>query len=162
MQSVCLCACVFLPTHYAMNHFEGVTLATERIPWWWRPWRAETCSRLTDVWRVYILVHVKFLYKLIRLTFYLQYKNVYTNTAGHPFTWHKPDKMHKADKTPVNPAKHKINQIQIYIYIYIYIHTGCPGRNVPDFGRMFLKLKHTDITQNTYIQSWTVTGTCTW
>ena len=32
-------------------------------------------------------------------------------------------------------------------------YTGCPGRNVPDFGRMFLKLKYTDITQNTYIQS---------
>ena len=45
----------------------------------------------------------------------------------------------------------------IYIYIYIYIYTGCPRRNVPDFGRMFLKLKYTDITQNTYIQSWTVT-----
>ena len=37
-------------------------------------------------------------------------------------------------------------------YLHI-IHTGCPGRNVPDFGRMFLKLKYTDITQNTYIQS---------
>ena len=37
------------------------------------------------------------------------------------------------------------------------VYTGCPGRNVPDFGRMFLKLKYTDITQNTYIQSWTVT-----
>ena len=23
---------------------------------------------------------------------------------------------------------------------YIYIYTGCPGGNVPDFGRMFLKL----------------------
>jgi len=23
----------------------------------------------------------------------------------------------------------------------IYLYTGCPGRNVPDFGRMFLKLK---------------------
>jgi len=46
------------------------------------------------------------------------------------------------------------------------LYTGCPGRNVPDFGRMFLKLKYTDITQrmflklkytditqNTYIQS---------
>ena len=29
----------------------------------------------------------------------------------------------------------------------------CPRRNVPDFGRVFLKLKYTDITQNTYIQS---------
>ena len=31
--------------------------------------------------------------------------------------------------------------------------TGCPRRNVPDFGRVFLMLKYTDITQNTYIQS---------
>jgi len=30
---------------------------------------------------------------------------------------------------------------------------GVPGGNVPDFGRMFLKLKYSDITQNTYIQS---------
>ena len=36
-----------------------------------------------------------------------------------------------------------------------YIYTGCPRRNVPDFGRVFLMLKYTDITQNTYIQSWT-------
>ena len=40
-------------------------------------------------------------------------------------------------------------------FIYIYIYTGCPGRNVPDFGRMFLKLKYTDLTKNTYIRSWT-------
>ena len=33
----------------------------------------------------------------------------------------------------------------------------CPRGNVPDFGRMFLTLKYTDITQNTYIRSWTVT-----
>jgi len=31
--------------------------------------------------------------------------------------------------------------------------TGCPRRNVPDFGRVFLMLKYTDITQNTHIQS---------
>ena len=69
----------------------------------------------------------------------------------------------------------------IYIYIYIkifpidkryflyiiYIYTSfihhkyhisyhiyrCPRRNVPNFGRVFLMLKYTDITQNTYIQS---------
>ena len=43
------------------------------------------------------------------------------------------------------------------LYIYIYIYTGCPRRNVPDFGRVFLMLKYTDITQNTYVQSGTVT-----
>jgi hypothetical protein len=33
------------------------------------------------------------------------------------------------------------------------IYTGCPRRNVPDFGRVFLMVKYTDITQNTYVQS---------
>ena len=36
-------------------------------------------------------------------------------------------------------------------------YTGCPRRNVPEFGRVFLMLKYTDITQNTYVQSWTFT-----
>jgi len=43
--------------------------------------------------------------------------------------------------------------LYMYIYIYIYIYTECPRRNVPDFGRMLLMLKYTDIPQNTYIQS---------
>ena len=34
---------------------------------------------------------------------------------------------------------------------------GVPGGNVPHFGRMFLTLKYTDLTQNTCIRSWTVT-----
>ena len=37
------------------------------------------------------------------------------------------------------------------------LYTGCPRKNVPEFGRVFLMLKYTDITQNTYVQSWTVT-----
>ena len=48
---------------------------------------------------------------------------------------------------------HTIKQTNALIQLY----TGCPRRNVPDFGRVFLMLKYTDITQNTYIQSWTVT-----
>jgi len=36
---------------------------------------------------------------------------------------------------------------------YFGIYTGCPRRNVPDFGRVFLMLKYIDITQNTYVQS---------
>ena len=45
----------------------------------------------------------------------------------------------------------------VCIYIYIYIYTGCPRRKGENFGRVFLMLKYTDITQNTYSQSWTVT-----
>ena len=33
------------------------------------------------------------------------------------------------------------------------IYTGCPKRNGQNFGRVFLMLNYTDITQNTYIQS---------
>ena len=43
-----------------------------------------------------------------------------------------------------------------HTHTHAYIYTGCPRRNVPDFGRVFLVLKYTDITQNTYVQSWTV------
>ena len=32
-------------------------------------------------------------------------------------------------------------------------YTECPRRNVKYFGRVFLMLNYTDITQNTYIQS---------
>ena len=36
-------------------------------------------------------------------------------------------------------------------------YTGCPRRNGQNLGRVFFMLNYTDITQNTYIQSWTVT-----
>ena len=39
------------------------------------------------------------------------------------------------------------------IKMNLFIYTWCPRRNVPDLGRVFLMLKYTDITQNTYIQS---------
>ena len=35
----------------------------------------------------------------------------------------------------------------------IFLYTGCHRRNGPNFGRVFLMLNYTDITQNTYIQS---------
>ena len=43
------------------------------------------------------------------------------------------------------------------IYIYTHTYTGCHRRNGPNFGKVFLMLNYTDITQNTYIQSWMVT-----
>jgi len=46
-------------------------------------------------------------------------------------------------------AQHTHTHTHTHIYIYIYIYTGCPRRNVPDFGRVFLMLNYTDITQNT-------------
>jgi len=43
--------------------------------------------------------------------------------------------------------------IHLYIWIFTWIYTGCPRRNVKYFGRAFLMLNYTDITENTYIQS---------
>ena len=34
---------------------------------------------------------------------------------------------------------------------FSFLIQGVPGGNVPDFGRMFLTLKYTDITQNTFV-----------
>jgi len=45
------------------------------------------------------------------------------------------------------------NMTKIYTYIYMYIYTGYHRRKGPNFGRVFLMLNYTDITQNTYIQS---------
>ena len=42
--------------------------------------------------------------------------------------------------------KHKVMSVTL-------MNTGCPRRNVQYFGRVFLMLNYTDITQNTYIQS---------
>jgi len=36
------------------------------------------------------------------------------------------------------------------------IYTGCHRKKGPNFGRVFLMLNYTNITQNTCIQSWTV------
>ena len=45
----------------------------------------------------------------------------------------------------------------VCVCVYVCVYTGCPRRNVKYFGRVFLMLNYTDITQNTYIQCWTVT-----
>ena len=45
-----------------------------------------------------------------------------------------------------------LHTLHIYIYIYIYTYTEYPRRNGQNFGRVFLMLDYTDITQ-----SWTVT-----
>jgi len=38
-------------------------------------------------------------------------------------------------------------------FIFLFNKYRCPRRNVKYFGRVFLELNYTDITQNTYIQS---------
>ena len=48
------------------------------------------------------------------------------------------------------------NLLGMNCYMYV-MYTGCPRRNGQNFGRVFLMLNYTDITQNIYIQSWTVT-----
>ena len=105
------------------------------------------------------------------------------STSGHMVLSGVPRKKSLVTPTGIDPRtvrlvaqllNHYITRgpnIYIYIYKYIFIHsifclttgpkpppfTGCPRRNVQYFGRVFLMLNSTDTTQNTYIQSWTVT-----
>jgi len=42
------------------------------------------------------------------------------------------------------------------LFLRLFIYTGCNRRNGPNFWRVFLMLNYIDITQNTYVPSWTV------
>ena len=49
-------------------------------------------------------------------------------------------------------SAHLQEDIVVYMqYMVPSLSTECPRRNVPNFGRVFLMLNYTDITQNTYI-----------
>ena len=45
----------------------------------------------------------------------------------------------------------------VCVCVCVFVYTEFNRRNVRDFGRVFLRSNYTDINQNTYIQSWTVT-----
>jgi len=63
--------------------------------------------------------------------------------------------MHLETKADLASKKRRIRIKRPVSYTYIY--TGCPRRKGPNFGRVFLRSNYTDITENTYIQSSTVT-----
>jgi hypothetical protein len=62
--------------------------------------------------------------------------------------WHLQVKSIQLGPTEWVPRTRGQSQVSIY---------RCPRRNVPDFRRVCLMVKYTDITQDTYVQSWTVT-----
>ena len=65
--------------------------------------------------------------------------------------------MHGSFKNHTALNKHITVSSALSLYHLELHYTGCPRRNGQNFGRVFLMLNYTDITQNTYIQSWTVT-----
>ena len=102
--------------------------------------------------QLHLVGHFRILYCSMLLT---MNENIARNMQNSLGTMNYPTQLHLVGHF------HKLKCISrfvcVYIYIYIYIYTHTHRRNVPDFGRMFLMLKYTDITQNTSIQSWTVT-----
>ena len=62
---------------------------------------------------------------------------------------------------PVPYRSLKYLDLRFYRWSYSFFlglwYTGCHRRNGPNFGRVFLMLNYTDVTQNTHIQSWMVT-----
>jgi hypothetical protein len=57
-----------------------------------------------------------------------------------------------ADKSLARPTSRCIlfDDENISFDASLVTYTGCPGRNVPDFGRMFLKLKYTELSKTLY------------
>jgi len=85
-----------------------------------------TIEKLAVSWNVIpnILVEVRKMYQLDA--------NNFTMIFFHKWPLHIPD---------------------IYMSIFRSSYNRCHRRNGPNFGRVFLILNYTDITQNTYIQS---------
>ena len=57
----------------------------------------------------------------------------------------------------LNMPRKNWKHLSLVVPFPLCLYAGCPRRKGQNFGRVFLMLKYTDITQNTYIQSWTVT-----
>jgi len=89
-------------------------------------------------------------------------ETTYPLTVSHPRR-HESSATKNSDCTVITQC----NLIEIYRYCGVKIMTNTipinpmvinslyrrPRRNVPDFRRVFLMLKYTDITQNTYVHS---------
>ena len=96
------------------------------------------------------------------------------NNMYHQMAYPKPDRLPTAFTWRVFiwcPEQYEIISmghcmVKRLVYVKVYglcllrgtncLYTGCHRRNGPNFGRVFLMLNYTDITQNTYVQSWTV------
>jgi hypothetical protein len=67
------------------------------------------------------------------------------------------DKLNEANAQyyVYNPAEHlKVNEVTMLFRGRITFRKyRCLRRNAPDFWRVFLMVKYTDITQNTYVPS---------
>ena len=116
--------------------FDGLLAETPR-------WIAVTCVIATHV--------------LVQSRWYVsrQYVPVQRRTKLHNLTFHLSvfSKSGLFYKNLKNYTKYiKVTRLKMLVtYLCSYVYTGCPGRNMPDFGRLFLTLKYTDITQNTYV-----------
>jgi len=101
-----------------------------------------------------------------QLTLFYVHKGLkMTYTRGRNYL---PDNKQTSSKHAPDPLitrelhKKPVYVLPLTILIIIYnrkvvnIYTGRHTRNGPNFGRVFLMLNYTDITQNTYVQSWTV------
>ena len=60
------------------------------------------------------------------------------------------------NRTKISGTLLEAQSTRVCVCVCVCVYRVSRG-NVPDFGRMFLTLKYTAITQNTYIRSWTVT-----
>jgi hypothetical protein len=128
------------PTYYNVRTINHIAVTTVLRSWRWAnecPKRVELIQRSVKLLLLHLVGHLYYSPRCwnLKVIFKLQKLSTYAIIAFQ------------------NVGRKSVLSIHMANYTY----TGYPRRNVPEFGRVFLMLKYTDVTQNTYVQSWTVT-----
>jgi hypothetical protein len=66
--------------------------------------------------------------------------------SGRHENYHKYNKEQFSSVSKYAITTQHILWLKNLFLLYVYVYTGCPRRNVPDFGRVFLMLKYAGIT----------------
>ena len=77
-------------------------------------------------------------------------------TKSHPRTPHYAQCVMEGICNNLEFSGYQLYIQNLSLFLLKIDYTECHRRNGPNFGREFLMLNYRDITQNTYVQSWTV------
>jgi hypothetical protein len=130
--------------------------------------REEVVGSIIGVYEVekektfYLKFEQGFMSKTHKLHFPISHARTHTHTHTNTFyklcvlMLHIKFLTHTCNSLQMFTCEPKTVQVQQnlnILFCWRYTYTWCPRRNGQNFRRVFLMLKYTDITQNTYIQS---------
>jgi len=154
MLSVCVCVCVYVCMYvctYVCNKNQQ---------------NANSC--INDLIQLYCLRHVSnnqvfILMKICICSFMVVFSCIHINSLVDVRILRMNTWLFETCRRQYNWIKLLMKKVCIFLVLITYVYhnarlknvkyTACHRRNGPNFGRVFLMLNYTEITQNTYIQS---------